>query len=289
MESLSAAEPLTRDTPCIHCGYNLRGLAAGGQCPECGHAIAESLRGDLLRFANPDWLRKVRLGITVQLVGIVISLVMISATTALAVGGVIDPLYIEYAFWPKFILLTLAAFIYTTREPRSFLRQEGRSVVIVIRLAAGFLITAHVVSQLYQWVLYDILWWGAVLRGLAMAFVYIYSMNLFRSLAIRVPDASVMRWSKVYIWSAISVFTLNIFLSLIAFIFMDHPGEFLTPTYLHTKTPSLFWVIASIAASAGNIATVLLTLMYAWLLWRYRRMLGRQITLASGCGGQVTG
>ncbi len=101
MESVSPAEPLTRDTPCIHCGYNLRGLAAGGMCPECGHAIEESLRGELLRFANPDWLRRVRLGITVQLVGIVISIVMISATTALAVAGVIDPLYIEFAFWPN--------------------------------------------------------------------------------------------------------------------------------------------------------------------------------------------
>ncbi len=38
----------TIDAPCVHCGYDLRGLPANGRCPECGTAIARSIRGDLL-------------------------------------------------------------------------------------------------------------------------------------------------------------------------------------------------------------------------------------------------
>jgi DNA-directed RNA polymerase subunit RPC12/RpoP len=35
---------LTTNTPCITCGYNLRGLRRDGSCPECGLRIAMSLR-----------------------------------------------------------------------------------------------------------------------------------------------------------------------------------------------------------------------------------------------------
>ena len=37
------AVEITDDTECIGCGYNLRGLTAGGNCPECGHAIKRTL------------------------------------------------------------------------------------------------------------------------------------------------------------------------------------------------------------------------------------------------------
>jgi len=32
------------DLPCAECDYNLRGLPARGECPECGSAIADSCR-----------------------------------------------------------------------------------------------------------------------------------------------------------------------------------------------------------------------------------------------------
>jgi hypothetical protein len=47
---------------CLHCDYNLRGLEAGGRCPECGRNVDASLRYDLLRYADPRWLRTVRDG-----------------------------------------------------------------------------------------------------------------------------------------------------------------------------------------------------------------------------------
>ncbi len=53
---------LERDTTCRHCGYNLRGLNPGGVCPECGAAIAISLRRDLLRYAAPGYVRSLAWG-----------------------------------------------------------------------------------------------------------------------------------------------------------------------------------------------------------------------------------
>jgi len=45
------------DLPCAICGYNLKGLAADINCPECGQPVARTLSPNLLR-SNPEWLRR---------------------------------------------------------------------------------------------------------------------------------------------------------------------------------------------------------------------------------------
>ena len=57
------------DLPCIHCGYNLRGLATDGRCPECGTSIARSIHGDLLSWADPLWLKRIDRGLACFYVG----------------------------------------------------------------------------------------------------------------------------------------------------------------------------------------------------------------------------
>jgi serine/threonine protein kinase len=56
--------PLQADVACAQCGYNLRGLAGSGKCPECGRAIRDSLFRDRLIFADEQWLRVVTAGVT---------------------------------------------------------------------------------------------------------------------------------------------------------------------------------------------------------------------------------
>jgi hypothetical protein len=47
MDAIDASLGTRRPLPCEQCGYDLRGLSAEGVCPECGHAIAQSLRNGL--------------------------------------------------------------------------------------------------------------------------------------------------------------------------------------------------------------------------------------------------
>ena len=54
---------VTHELSCARCGYILRGLAASGACPECGEAIETSLKGNLLRAADPRWLKTVSRGV----------------------------------------------------------------------------------------------------------------------------------------------------------------------------------------------------------------------------------
>jgi hypothetical protein len=67
----AAAVTVAGDILCRTCGYNLRSLSPESLCPECGTRVEFSLRGNLLRFSDPQWLRHVALGLAMQFFGLV--------------------------------------------------------------------------------------------------------------------------------------------------------------------------------------------------------------------------
>jgi hypothetical protein len=67
---------LDRDCPCRKCAYNLRGLSQGGRCPECGTPVGLSTAGDLLRFADPNWLTTLARGLSFILWGILVNIIV---------------------------------------------------------------------------------------------------------------------------------------------------------------------------------------------------------------------
>ena len=54
---------VTGDVVCLGCGYNLRGLAGDGVCPECAWPVARSMHGRLIRFADAAWSGRVARGV----------------------------------------------------------------------------------------------------------------------------------------------------------------------------------------------------------------------------------
>ena len=60
---------LAQDIHCIHCGYNLRSLLPDQACPECGKPVAPSLRDDRLRSSDPQWVRRLSVGMICVLLG----------------------------------------------------------------------------------------------------------------------------------------------------------------------------------------------------------------------------
>ncbi len=71
------------DHLCMTCSYSLRGLRQSDQCPECGTLVAESLRGDMLFYRNPDYTRKLLKGLSFILNGILLQII------AMFVGGLL--------------------------------------------------------------------------------------------------------------------------------------------------------------------------------------------------------
>jgi hypothetical protein len=49
--------PIDADLPCSGCNYNLKGLTADANCPECGQPMSRTLRFGLV-YSDPAWLRR---------------------------------------------------------------------------------------------------------------------------------------------------------------------------------------------------------------------------------------
>lgn len=82
---------LDSSRPCVRCGYDLMGLPIGGQCPECGTPVADSLKGILLEHAAAEYLATLHHGLKLVLWSILLyvglMIVVMFATVALGVGG----------------------------------------------------------------------------------------------------------------------------------------------------------------------------------------------------------
>ena len=85
----AVGEMLTRRQPCITCGYELLGLPIAGNCPECGRAVADSLRGILLCYADGAYLRTVLSGLGLVLNAIVVMVVGAIVFFACVLGSIL--------------------------------------------------------------------------------------------------------------------------------------------------------------------------------------------------------
>lgn len=77
---------LAEHTKCRQCGYELIGLDPHGNCPECGSPIGFTLEVDLLRYANIDWLKRVKGGFTVYLISMAVALITAGASFAISIA-----------------------------------------------------------------------------------------------------------------------------------------------------------------------------------------------------------
>jgi len=188
MESVSTAEPLTRDTPCIHCGYNLRGLIGGGMCPECGHAIAESLRGDLLRFANATWLRKVRLGIKMHLWALCLIFILGIAKSVTINAGLLPATIWQALYWFNFVLDTWGVFALTKQEPRQRLAEKATSIRYLLRRMICLSVVLEVFDIASRFVPNRLTDVCVVLEHLLYPLEFAFVLLLLRQLAARIPD-----------------------------------------------------------------------------------------------------
>lgn len=80
-------QAVTDDRPCVKCSYNLRGLPGAGVCPECGTLVERSFHGDLLRYASPEYVAKLHRGVFFVQMGIIVSVLLITASLIFAVFG----------------------------------------------------------------------------------------------------------------------------------------------------------------------------------------------------------
>ncbi len=148
-------EQITKDTPCVTCNYNLRGLRLSGYCPECNTPVGKSRHGLTLQYADARWLKRICLGLKLLLWGfalLVAAFAMILAAL-LSASSVPSrwwqPATAFSAGWPvvtAFVILNLfcvywvvAFILLTTQEPRLRFEESAYSCRRLLRFSSVLL------------------------------------------------------------------------------------------------------------------------------------------------------
>ncbi|HEX8521994.1 MAG TPA: hypothetical protein VF669_07035 [Tepidisphaeraceae bacterium] len=193
-------ERVSDDLPCRRCGYNLRELGRSSNCPECGVAVAQSIRGDWLRFADPAWLRLLTYGLLILCAGSSTS-TLVRLFSNFLVGSLGSPLARVIAMVGT-LLSIVGAWLVTTRDPAS-LREDApislRGIIryaLAVRLAGVVLHMAKVGGTLpaTPTVLFLIVSQAvAVIAAVGIALEFEYIGRLAR----RVPDVGLAPRSRL--------------------------------------------------------------------------------------------
>ena len=176
---------IDRDTPCRACGYNLRGLADAGRCPECGRPVAESLESAELRHSDPAWLRGMATGLTILLrataVNLVVAVLMLFVPSELgldALGSAVNLLAGAVALYGAWLL--------TAPEPgdsgRDAAPQVARVALIVALVGTLITLLGHVSGDAISLLIFG----GAA--ELAEVVGQVALLLHLRRLAVRVPN-----------------------------------------------------------------------------------------------------
>ena len=318
---LSPDGSIAIDVNCLHCGYNLRGLLFAGRCPECGTPIGRSVHGNLLRFADPQWLRRLLLGVRLALWNVLVGLLGFAGA---CVGGALlvgfsgggtppeaAPLLRFAVFVPVECLSLASLWLITSQEPRVSPTEDPVTLRRVLRGFAILGIVATVIGELAQagswhWTV------GALAACLQLGFIVSFFgwFVFMRRFARRIPDWRLARSTTVLMWGLPSIALVLTAGVLLAGIVGSRYAATTTLTVAPTGTgyaTSLPGPTTTMAVSSPLPASVMMALFvlpctgivflivfgiwYVLLLFGYRRMfattLGQARELAAE--GEATG
>jgi hypothetical protein len=155
---MSDATIVDTDRLCPACGYNLRGLSAQGQCPECGGPVWYALCDHPAQFADPRWLRSLAWGTRCLWAGFLVLLVAILALAFSAAymyrpsgGAVRSVLLLAEALLALGLWLITASNSAQVAEPTLSARRVARSALVACTALTLLLILMPASRPLSYW------------------------------------------------------------------------------------------------------------------------------------------
>ena len=199
---LAPSTPIDNAVPpavlCLRCGYDLRGMADDGTCPECGLGVGRSVQGQReLHRGRPGWVGRLRIGawllLLVQIE--VLALVLALAFDVQATGSP-ETIFAVSLVVPGQLLLThaVALVLLTGRENRFERRLPGNRGRVLVRLSVandvwiGLCIAKLATST--GWTPQQLWEYGLAAGMGAFAVVWALTFAHLRRLARRVLDRS---------------------------------------------------------------------------------------------------
>ncbi len=230
---------ITSAMTCTSCGYPLYGLLVHNSCPECGTPIRASIGMRFLRFADPEWVRRLALGMRLLIWGSIISVAVVigSSTIVIAIMGPNGPGIYLVAIGGQLlgILSLIGYWLLSERNPAESNLREGISARVILRwLPPAVWVAGWLASPLS----------GAMMRtpmptnipailltlvSTALGIVVFLALGVrLRSLATLIPKESLVRQTTIVMWGYCSAAGLS-FLALLAMMALTGVGM-ITPT-----------------------------------------------------------
>lgn len=214
---------------CVSCGYLLENLPLPGPCPECGAAIGRSLAGDLLQFADPRYVKRLRSGARMasnaMLAGLVVVIAQLVAFVLLPLfalpggGGAgrgVLTIFTSIAGWLVLgaMLVFLSGWWQLASPTPGRPPEDGERTRIATRIAAatvgisGLLqtIIALAVTPLVSSMMSPASWivWTQIGLGLltfaSLMGLWIAGMLHLQRLALRIPSTRLWRMAGFRVW-----------------------------------------------------------------------------------------
>ncbi len=186
---------IDHDLSCMICGYNLRGLQTGGACPECGTDIARSRQGDLLKFADRNWLNGAHRGtflLSASTTTIMLSLMAMVAMQFVFLSLLKSPAWASVfavvlgsVVFASVLLMIFGVWMITKQEPRVSLTEQAASSR---RLATGALLAVLILFPVCTVVPQPFAHWVRLAAGISFVVGMANCLRYLETLARRIPD-----------------------------------------------------------------------------------------------------
>lgn len=208
MSNIPQAQPvfvdtttLNVDTPCVICGYNLRGLTVDKVCPECGSPVGRSIHGNMLRYADPKWLGSVLLGVRLTLWHILATIALVLLVALFTEVLDLSQVFLIAPIIAVAALSLLAAFMITTQEPKIAMEEDTVTLRRVVRVCAAVAFVGDGIKSLSS-LLPDslVVVIAAGVTGLFGLVAYFGMFVYLRRFALRIPNKKLAQSTKRCMW-----------------------------------------------------------------------------------------
>jgi len=201
---------IATDVPCIKCGYNLRGLDEGRVCPECGTAVGRSLRGDFLKYCDPDWVGTVASGLNWIMLGVAIGVVGGAFVGALVGAKSAPPVAMELFILALSIIPLIGYWKLTVPDPSSD-ADTGFSPRRLVRITQVFGFCAQIPLRTGALGDYEMLETMLELVSSINMIVFVFAILIYlRRMALRIPNARLASSCRTIMWAWVIVLGIGL-------------------------------------------------------------------------------
>ena len=269
--SVMTSGEVSKDTPCRKCAYNLRGLAVGGRCPECGTPDGVSVNGDLLRYSDPQYLETLWRGVHFILWGL-LAVVVLSFMAAF-VGQITkaSPVFVQVFIFAASIPSIIGGWLLTTPDPAGIGEDQYGTARKIIRISLIVGATNSLISIVEA---SGSLSPSAALAARAVALLVslvglvgqFAQLAYLRKLAQRIPDQSLSDRARFLMWAIGISYGVLLVLGFLAVLLARAPGPAVTGL--------------GCAAGVLGICLIVFGVMYLFMLGRFATGFREQAELA---------